>query len=416
MSEPTGSTVTELIDLAEVRDGQAIVAYNRTEAALAVLRAKYEGATYDLTTTAGDKAARAARLDLKTLRTDLEAKRKELKAPALEFGKKIDAEAARLTGEILQLEQPIDAQIKADEERRAEEKRKREEAEAARRKVHTDGIAKLAGYVGQAADLPAARIAAGITYLEGLDLSGFEEFTAEATETRNRSVEALRVLHGKAVAREAEEERLKAERAEQERVRQEQEAQAKVLREQQEALDRQRRELEAREEAARAQAQEAQRQQAAAEIEQERQAEIQRRREEANAAGSAAMQAIDAAREAEDLPPQLLDAMEQAATGIITDLAIHHAAEAAKPATSPAVIPLPTRAPAAAPSAPTLRLGEINKRLAPLSITADGLASLGFPVVAKEGATKLWREEQWPAICDAITQRIAAAREQRQVA
>lgn len=104
----------ELIDTAEVRDGQAIVNYSRTEAALATLREKYTGVQYDLTTTAGDKAARAGRLELVTLRANLEKKRKELKAPALEFGKKIDSEAARLTTDILALEEPIDKQITAE--------------------------------------------------------------------------------------------------------------------------------------------------------------------------------------------------------------------------------------------------------------------------------------------------------------
>ena len=241
---------TELIDTAEVRDGKAIVTYSRTEAALADLRDKYAGATYDLTTTAGDKAARAGRLELKTLRTSLEDKRKELKAPALEFGKKIDSEAARLTAEIMALEQPIDNQIKADEIRRENERRAKEEAEAARRKVHTDAIAKIAGYVALATDLQAERIANGIGYLEGLDLAGFEEYQTEATEARARTIEALRALHAKAVAREDEAARLEVERAEQARVAAEQAETARKLKAQQDDLDRQRAELAAQQAAA----------------------------------------------------------------------------------------------------------------------------------------------------------------------
>ena len=225
----TAAEPTALVDVAEVRDGKAIVTYSRTEAALAKLREQYQGATYDLTTTAGDRAARAARLALVTLRTDLEKKRKELKAPALEFGKKIDSEAARITGEILALETPIDSQIKADEKRREEERRAREEAEAARKKVHTDAIARMAGYVAQAADLPSNRLAAGIQMLEGLNLAGFEEFTQEATDTRDRTVAALRALHAKALAREEEAARLEAARVEQERVAREQAETARKL-------------------------------------------------------------------------------------------------------------------------------------------------------------------------------------------
>jgi predicted phage-related endonuclease len=72
---------------------------------------------------------------------------------------------------------------------------------------------------------------------------------------------------------------------------------------------------------------------------------------------------------------------------------------------------------AAAPAAqPTLRLGEIQRRIAPLSVDAAGLAGLGFPVVKSEGAAKLWHEHQFPAICDALITHLTAARDQRQAA
>jgi putative phage-type endonuclease len=75
-------------------------------------------------------------------------------------------------------------------------------------------------------------------------------------------------------------------------------------------------------------------------------------------------------------------------------------------AAGPAVIPLPTRAPAAPPEQPTLKLGEIQKRLAPLSIDAAGLAALGFPVVATDKSAKLYRESDWHGICAAIAQHV----------
>lgn len=60
------------------------------------LRARFGGVAFDLTTTKGDKEARAARMELVKLRTSLEAKRKELKAPALERSRMIDSEAKRI--------------------------------------------------------------------------------------------------------------------------------------------------------------------------------------------------------------------------------------------------------------------------------------------------------------------------------
>jgi vacuolar-type H+-ATPase subunit I/STV1 len=375
----------ELIDRAEIKDGKAIVAYSRTEAAIAELRQKYQGAKYDLTTTAGDKAARAARLELVTTRTALEKRRKELKAPAVEFGKRVDSEAARLTAEIVALEDPIDAQIKADEARREAERKAREEAEAARRKKHTDAIAKIAGYVAQATDLPSDRIASGVAYLEGLDLSGFEEFTTEATETRDRTVAALRALQIKAKAREDEAARLEAERAEQARIAAEQAQVARQLKAQQEELERQR--------AALAAEQEKVRQEQAAREEEERQQ---------RAAAEEAERQAQAKCDGNHGGPRCAAAPGQC---------WHDDAPAAAPslptaAAGPAVIPLPTRAPAAAPEQPTLKLGDIQKRLAPLSIDAAGLAALGFPVVATDKSAKLYRESDWHGICAAIAQHV----------
>jgi predicted phage-related endonuclease len=70
-------------------------------------------------------------------------------------------------------------------------------------------------------------------------------------------------------------------------------------------------------------------------------------------------------------------------------------------ANSPTVIPI-TRPTASA--APTLRLGMINERLAPLQITADGLATLGFPHALKERSSVLYHEADYPRICHAIAQ------------
>ena len=109
--------------------------YSQTEQALAELRQRYEGATFDLSTTAGDKAARAARAEVKGYSVALEAKRKEIKAPALEHCRLIDAEAARITEELLKLEKPIDEQIKADEQRIAAEKAENARIEAERREI-----------------------------------------------------------------------------------------------------------------------------------------------------------------------------------------------------------------------------------------------------------------------------------------
>lgn len=57
-----------------------------------------------------------------------------------------------------------------------------------------------------------------------------------------------------------------------------------------------------------------------------------------------------------------------------------------------------------------IKLGEINERLKPLSITADGLKSLGFEHVATDRASKLYRESDFPKICDSLIKLITMAK------
>lgn len=208
----------EIADTAEVKAGQVLVKYSRTEAALADLTARYKGKKFDLTTTAGDKAARGARLELITLRTGLEKKRLELKRPAIDFGKKIDEEAKRITSAIELLEKPIDAQIRADEERREELARK----EAARKATHEAGIAKIRSYVALAQGLPSERITKGIEALQAMSFGPeWEEFAVPAASAQCETIEALKNLLAETLAAEAqavEQARIKAEHAAQQQA------------------------------------------------------------------------------------------------------------------------------------------------------------------------------------------------------
>lgn len=211
--------------------------YSATEAGLAALREKYQGRTFDVATAEGDKEARSARRELVTLRTTLEAKRKELKGPALEYAKRIDTEAKRIEGEIRALEEPIDAAIKAEEARKAEEKAERE-------RIERERVAKIRGQIDIIRNLPvestgdtADQINATLADLTALQITEAEyaEFADEARSVRDQVAETLAGMLGDAQAREAEAARLAAERAELERQRQEQEARERAEREAQEA-------------------------------------------------------------------------------------------------------------------------------------------------------------------------------------
>lgn len=241
-----------------------IVEYSKTEAALAELAARFAGVTFDLSTTAGMKSAKEARAELRGYRTDLERVRKEIKAPALQRCQDIDAEAKRITSALLSLEEPIDEQIKAEEQRKAAEKAAAEEAERARIEaiqVKIRQIADTPARLASAGSMQIAEAQASLTMLSP-DIEEFAEFTAQAVAARAEALTLMVAMYEKAVAAEEEKKRIEEERAElarikaemAERERAEREAKAKqdelarVVREQQEAearrLEQERAELE----------------------------------------------------------------------------------------------------------------------------------------------------------------------------
>lgn len=82
------------------------------------------------------------------------------------------------------------------------------------------------------------------------------------------------------------------------------------------------------------------------------------------------------------------------------------------PAPPRAATPLqstPSSAPAAAAPLPRIKLGDINAAIAPLSISAEGLAQLGFQPVATERAAKLYAGEARGPIIAALIRHLQAS-------
>lgn len=110
-----------------------------------------------------------------------------------------------------------------------------------------------------------------------------------------------------------------------------------------------------------------------------------------------------------DIEALLVEAENKAAAPVVatTPTAAAAPATAAAPAlaafTPVAAAPVKVNpVPPAANDDARINLSEINKRLAPLSITADGLAELGFQPVATQGSSKLYLESKWPAMVDKL--------------
>lgn len=270
-----------------------ITEYNKTVAELAKLKEKFAGATYEVATTAGMEAARRDRRELVTLRTDLEKKRIEIKAPALERCKQIDAEARRITAEIEALEKPIDDQIKAEEAKKEAIRIEKERQAAAAQKILDDKIIEIGKLPLRCIGKTAEEIQLFLATLEARPFGG--EFTGVTLERAEMAkAEAIAEIKAALVATIEAEEReaiLKAER-EAEEARQ---AELAAERERQAAIERE--EIEKQQ---RANAIEAERLRVLAEAEEARQAEARRIEQEAAEKLRKEQEAIEAARREEE--------------------------------------------------------------------------------------------------------------------
>lgn len=351
----------EILDRAEISGDKVVVEYSRTEAALADLRGKYQGVAYDLTTTKGDKEARAARLELTTLRTSLEKKRKEFKAPVLEFGKKIDSEAARITAEIVALETPIDQQIKADESRRAAENAERERIEAERIAGLREKISAIRGFVAKCNGITSERIAKGIELVGQSDVSAevFAELAPEAEQAKAETLLAMGEAYAAAQHREAESAKVEAQRLENERIAEQQRLQAEAIAAKLAELARQ---AKAIEEATNRMLLETQAREAA---------------EQAKIRAESAQKALDDA-----MPPMNFTA-EREKVEITIELETF--------TEPPAIELLP---------APTLKLSAINEKLG-FSVSTEFLASMGFHFTQIKAA-KMYQESDMKKIAEKI--------------
>ncbi len=232
--------------------------YTQTAKALAELEGRLKSVVYDVATTKGMEAARKDRKEVRDLRIALEAERVRIKAPALERSRLIDAEAKSLTAKLVDLESPIDAQIKAEEQRKENEKRAAEEAERQRIQAIHDRFNAIKALplaaVGKTADEIRALIASAEhtdTTFTGQDA---EANGAAAVYELRLALSALRAALDARLVADAEAAKVAAERAELEELR---EQNARLEREQERlrAAQREQEAEEARkaEEAARAQ-------------------------------------------------------------------------------------------------------------------------------------------------------------------
>lgn len=215
-----------------------IISYNVTDTAIAEMSDKYLPLKINgLNDKEGQKIVRSARLDVKNKRISVEKKRKELKAEALEYGRKVDAEARRITD----LLSPIESHLKVEEENIEREKEKiKAEAEAKRKRMVQERVDKLTAF-NAVLNLEAIERATEKEFNEMLNFAMTHFELAQEKERVRLKEEARHKALAEATEKarhEKEEKRLADERKEIERIKQEQEVtRLKLEREQKEIAD-----------------------------------------------------------------------------------------------------------------------------------------------------------------------------------
>ncbi|HUX26633.1 MAG TPA: hypothetical protein VMV87_18690, partial [Burkholderiales bacterium] len=219
----------------------AVAEYTQTAAALAELRQKFGGLVVDVSTPKGLKEAKACTYELRMLRTALEKKRAELKAPILARGKLLDDEAKRITAEIRAMEEPIDVQIKAEESRIESERLEKLEAERLRAEAIQRKIQAIRDVPASLVGKPSVIIAGQLAKLREtvLDEADLGEYHIAADDALLAAIARTAELLDAQKDIEAEQARVRAEREELERMRAEN---ARLQREAEERAEADRRE------------------------------------------------------------------------------------------------------------------------------------------------------------------------------
>lgn len=127
-------TKKKAVDLVKDNGVFQVVKFDITRAAIKKMADQYKD--LEITDTASYKVVTAAIADVRSKRTAVEKRRKELKADALEFGRKVDAEAKDIMALLLEIEEPLKATKQAEDDRKAAIKAEKERKEQER----IDGI------------------------------------------------------------------------------------------------------------------------------------------------------------------------------------------------------------------------------------------------------------------------------------
>lgn len=215
-------------------DKNAVIKFDVTEQALLDLEQQWPSSSIpaDLSIKENYNLVKEGVSTLRNIRLKVEARRKELKADALEYGKKVDSSAKGIKERILAIEEPI-KKAKTDYDTKIElEKREKIRLEEERVQGIADRIAEIRAKVEANISSDSATINSAIISLEKhIDVESWaDEFCEKAklalVETGNKLSElhAMKLQSEQAAEREAEAEKKRLAKEEEARVELENEA------------------------------------------------------------------------------------------------------------------------------------------------------------------------------------------------
>jgi hypothetical protein len=210
-----------------------LTAFERESAAIAEMREQYMPLTINgIDDREGFATVHKARMVVKNKRVEVEKRRKELKADALEFGRKVDG-AAKLLTELLK---PIEEHLDAEESAVVQEKQRiaREAEEAKARKLQ-ERVTKM---LAVEPPIGAAAIAAMSDEEYNTALASFtESFNARNAEAARVAAEEAEAKRQEAIRMAAEREALEAERKRLAEIERQQKAEADRIAAEQRKID-----------------------------------------------------------------------------------------------------------------------------------------------------------------------------------
>lgn len=195
------------------------VKFQVTDAAIATLADKYSG--LEITDAQSYKVITAGIHEMRTLRVSVEKKRKELKADALAYGRRVDSEAKRITELLLPIEDGLKALKQTEDDRKAvikaEEKRvEQERIDAIQAKIVA--LSPETSDMSQLLKMSALAIQKAQEELEAKEITieEFQEFTPDAIKAKADKIKILQECYASRVQADAEAEQIKQLQAEQE--------------------------------------------------------------------------------------------------------------------------------------------------------------------------------------------------------